>query len=191
MTREVLSSPLAAVPKDDDDDLPVSKPKGKLKPKSRSGASPQMVKLMLGTRAVGVVFGGFVTLVGFMSMVGFITDNIFARLLVALVFVIGIPAFISDRLLKRTNIGGGLPMVVDVFAIVLLGFALLFVAADVVTKGMFAKEGDRYARSGSRTMARVVYYVAGVSPTFPDEKEAAAKAAGSASASASTKGSGK
>jgi hypothetical protein len=174
----------------DDDEILLPKKKAKSGSSSRGAPSPQMAKLMLGTRVVGTVFGGFVTLVGFMAIVGYVTDNFFARLLVALTFVIGLPAFLSDRLLKRTNLGGGLTMVADVFAIVLLGLALMFVAADVVTKGMFAKEGDRYARSGSRTMARIVYYVAGVAPVFPDEKEGAkAPGAASASSSAAPKGS--
>lgn len=170
--------------KDDDDILLPRSKKPKTKASSGRAPSAQMARVMLGTRVVGIAFGGFVTLVGFMSIVGFLTNNFFARLLVALVFVIGLPAFASDRLLKKTSFGGGLTFVADVFAIVLLGLALLFVAADVVTKGMFAKEGDRYARGGSRAMARVVYYLAGVAPTFPDEKEGAA-GAGSASASAS------
>ena len=100
-----------------------------------------------------------------------------------LVVVLGIPVVLLDRIFKKTSLRG-VSVATDVLAIFLLTFALLFVAADVVTKGMYAKEGDRYARSGSRTMARVVYYVAGVAPVFPEEKEAG-KGAGSASASAS------
>ena len=74
-------------------------------------------------------------------------------------------------------------MVADVFAIVLLGVALMLVAADAMTSSLFRHEGDLYAKSGSTTMARIVYFVAGVSPVFPDEKPAP-KPAGSASASA-------
>jgi hypothetical protein len=102
---------------------------------------------------------------------------------------VGLPAFISDRFLKRTNLGGGLAMVADIFAIILLGFALILVAVDFVSTPLLVREGDRYARSGSRTMARFVYYLGGVSPIFPDEKGGAPPGgSGSAAASASASG---
>lgn len=144
-----------------------------------------MLRIMRVARTIGIVLGGFVTLVGMMSVVGFATDNFWVRLIVAVVVVVGFPAFVSDRVLKRTRLGGGAAMVVDLFAIVLLGIALLLVAADVVSKPLLVSEGDRYAKTGSRTMARLTYFLGGVTPTFPDEKPAGAKPAGSSSAAAS------
>ena len=143
-----------------------------------------MLKVIRVVRGIGILLGGFVTLVGFMSIVGLITDNIWVRLLGALVIVIGLPAFLTDRLLRKMK-GGGLGFVADIFAIVLLLFALLLVAADFMSKPLFVREGDRYARSGSKTMARLAYYLGGVSPTFPEP----GAPAGSASASASASGS--
>jgi hypothetical protein len=176
----------------DKDDTPVpSKKKGSKSTASSRGPSPQMARLMLVTRLVGVVIGGFVTVVGVMSLVGLATDNFLARLLVGLVVAIGLPAFIADRLLKRTNMGGGLPMVADVFAIALLGIALVFVSADFVTKPLLIREGDRYARSGSTVTARLVYWMGGVSPLFPADKGAPPAGSASASASASASGSAK
>ena len=172
--------------KDDDDDV-VPKKRAKLTPESSSGPSAPMLRLMRITRAVGILVGGFVALVGFMSLVGIVTDNFVARLVVALVVAIGLPALLSDRLLKKTNMGGGLSMVSDVFAIVLLGIALLFVAAEGLTGPLFTKEGDRYARSGSTTMASIAYFLGGVSPVWPGDKPAA-KPGASASASASAGG---
>ena len=157
--------------------------------KSRS-ASPQMIRLMRVTRAVGVLFGGAVTLVGLMSLVGYATGNFWVRFVVAAIVVIGLPAFVSDRFLKKTNLGGGLTMVTDIFAILLLGIALGLVAADALSKPLLVREGDRYAESGSRTMARFVYFLGGVSPVWPEDKAKAAPAPGvsaSASASASAK----
>lgn len=148
-----------------------------------------MLRVMRIVRLVGVLFGGLVSLVGMMSLVGLVTDSFWARLVVALVVVIGFPAFVSDRLLKRTSRGGGLAMVGDVFAIVLLVIANAFVAVNVASKPLFVREGDRYARSGSRTMARVAYFLGGVSPVFPDEEGAAPAPAASGSASASASGS--
>jgi hypothetical protein len=140
------------------------------------------------TRTVGILLGGFVTLVGMMSIVGFATDNFWARLIVALVIVVGFPAFVSDRVLKRTKLGGGAAMVVDLFAIVLLGIALLLVEADFVSKPLLVSEGDRYAKSGSRGMARLTYFLGGVSPVFPEERPTPATGP-SASASAAPKAS--
>lgn len=145
-----------------------------------------MRKLMRITCAIGIAFGGFVALVGVMAVVGLAISNIWARLIVGLIIVVGLPSFLSDRLLKRTsaNLGtrGSLGMVADTFAIVLLGISLILVAADAMTKSLIAHEGDLYSKAGSPTMARLVYFVAGVSPVFPNEKP---RPPGSASASAS------
>jgi hypothetical protein len=180
----------------DDDEIIVPK-KSKTKPVSgRGGASsgtpgvvsPQMRRLMRITSGVGIALGGFVALVGMMAVVGLVTDNLWARLGVGVVVVVGLPSFLADRMLKRGGstlaTRGGLGLVADVFAIVLLGVALILVSADAITRGLLRHEGDIYARAGSTTMARLVYFVAGVSPVFPFEK-AALKPAGSASASAS------
>ena len=139
------------------------------------------------TTTIGIALGGFVTLVAVMAVVGLAVDNIWARLVVGLLVVVGLPAFLADRMLKRGGstlaTRGGLGMVADVFAIVLLGAALMLIAADSVTSGLLRHEADLYAKHGSTTMARAVYFVAGVSPVFPGEKPAA-PTSGSASASA-------
>jgi hypothetical protein len=183
----------------DEDDIVVPKKSKTAKQSSAGsssgskGASRPMRRLMRITAAIGIALGGFVTLVGVMSVVGLAIENVWARLVVGLLFVIGLPSFLADRLLKRSDATlatrGGLGMVADVFAIVLLGIALVFVAADAVTAKLFAHEGDLYAKHGSTTMARMVYFVAGVSPVFPWEKPGAKPAgSGSASASGSTSG---
>lgn len=173
--------------KEKDDIAVPSKKKGKsLSTGGSKGTSPQMARLMLVTRLVGILLGGFVTIVGLMSIVGLVTDNFLARLLVGLVLAVGLPAFIADRLLKRTSMGGGLPMVIDVFAIALLAIALFFVSAEFMTKPLFIREGDRYARSGSIVTARLVYFIGGVSPLFPSDRAAGAGPAGSGSGSASS-----
>jgi hypothetical protein len=168
--------------------------RSKTAPASSSGSgsrapSPPMRKLMRITCAVGIVLGGFVTLVAVMGVVGFVTDNVWVRLLLGLLVVVGLPAALADRLLKRGEstlaTRGALGMVADVFAIVLLGVALVLVAAGGVTQGLFSREGDRYARSGSTWTARLVYFVAGVSPVFPSDKAGGKDSpAGSGSASA-------
>lgn len=172
------------------DDDPIAPKKRKLTPDSSRGPSGPMLRLMRITRVIGIVSGGFVTLVGLMALVGLVTDSFLVRLVVGLVLAIALPAFLSDRLLKRMSMGGGLSMVADVFAIVLLGVALAFVAAEAITRPLLVREGDRYARSGSSGMARVVYFLAGVSPVFPGDKPATlppASASASASAPAGSK----
>ena len=93
-----------------------------------------------------------------MAVVGLAIENIWARLIVGLLVVVGLPAFLADRLLKRSEstlaTRGGLGMVADVFAIVLLGIALMLVGADAVTSSLFAHEGDLHASTGRPTMAR-------------------------------------
>lgn len=172
----------------DDDEIVIPK-KGKTRPAGPSSGkpSPPMRRLMRITRGIGIALGGFVSLVGMMALVGLATDNFLIRLLAGLVIIVVVPAVLADRLLKRTNMGGGLGMVADIFAILLLGIALFLIGADSVTRGLFTREGDRYARSGSTTMARVAYFFGGVSPVFPSEKPAA-KGAASASASSSASG---
>ena len=182
----------------DEDEIVVPKKSKSAKASSGSGtgtsgaarATPQMRRLMRITAGVGIALGGFVTLTAVMAVVGLAVDNIWARLIVGLLVVVGLPSFLADRMLKRGGstlaTRGGLGMVADVFAIVLLGAALMLIAADSVTSSLFRHEADLYAKHGSTVMARAVYFVAGVSPVFPAEKSAAATSgSGSASASAS------
>ncbi len=138
--------------------------------KSASSDGPKLGRLPGYVRLVGMLVGGLVTLVGMMSVVGLVTDNVWVRLSVALVVVVGFPAFVSDRILKRTGGAGGGARVADIFAICLLALALLLVSAEFISRPLFVREGDRYARSGSRVMARVAYFLGGVSAVFPDEK---------------------
>jgi hypothetical protein len=127
-----------------------------------------MIQLVRVVRVLGVALGGGVTVVGVMSLVGIFTDNLWVRLGVALVLSIALPALAADFFLKRIGKGGSLGVVADTFAIVLLGIAIAFVAGEGITKGPITREGDRYERMGSRTMARVAYFIAGVNPAFPE-----------------------
>lgn len=175
--------------KDDDEILlPKKKKPAASASSSAKGASPQMVRLIRITRVIGLLLGGIVTLVAVMGVVGLVTGNFLARFLVALVLVIGIPALVTDRLMKRTKLAG-LGMVGDIFAIVLLGLALMFVSLEFVSKPLFVGEGNHYSRSGSRGLARFAYWLGGVTPVFPEERGIPRLApTGSASASASPDG---
>jgi hypothetical protein len=165
----------------EDDLLPKKKTSSTAKPVKASSGSAASRKLTAYVRLAGIALGGVVTLVGMMSVVGLVTDNLWARLGVALVLVVGFPAFVSDRILKRTGGKAGVGRVADIFAISLLALALLLVAAPLVSRPLFVREGDGYARAGSRTMARVAYFLGGVSPVWPEERDAGAAPPGSAS----------
>lgn len=180
--------------KDDDDEIVIPKRSTTARSSSASGgsstgASLGMRKLMRVVCGIGIFLGGSVTLVGVMSVVGLVTDNLWARLIIGVLIVFGLPAFLADRLLKRSSstlaTKGGLGMVASVFAIVLLGIALMLVGARDMTGGLLAREGDRYARSGSTFLARTVYFLAGVAPVFPHEKPAGLKANGAVSGTVS------
>lgn len=134
------------------------------------------------TRGIGLVFGGTVTLIAVMGLVGLVTSSILARFLVALLLVIGIPALITDRLLKRLKSGANLGVVFNAFTIILLGFALALVSLEFLSWPLFVGEGDHYARSGSRGMARFAYWLGGVSPVFPEERGLPAQAGADAGA---------
>ena len=191
-----MKSLVQLVAKDEEDEIVVPKRSKSAKASSSSGTStsgggrptPQMRRLMRIATAIGIALGGFISLVAVMAVVGLVVDNIWARLVVGLLLVVGLPSFLADRMLKRSDstlaTRGGIGMVADVFAIVLLGAALMLIAADSVTSSLFRHEADLYAKHGSTTMARAVYFVAGVSPVFPGEKPAAATS-GSSSSSAS------
>jgi hypothetical protein len=66
---------------------------------------------------------------------------------------------------------------------------LLLVEADFVSKPLLVSEGDRYAKSGSRGMARLTYFLGGVSPVFPEERPPGPATSASASSSAAPKAS--
>lgn len=138
--------------------------------RASGGVSAPMLRIIRATRVLGILLGGSVSLVGVMSVVGLVTDNLWVRLVLATLLVVLLPAFVADRLLKRMRIGGGLSVVTDVFAILLLGIALVFVTGEVFSKPLLTREGDRHAMRGARVMARASYFLAGVSPVFPDEK---------------------
>ena len=185
-----MKSLVQLVAKDEEDEIVVPKRSKSAKASSSLGtstsgggrATPQMRRLMRINSAIGIALGGFVSVVAVMAVVGLVVDNFWVRL------VVGLPSFLADRMLKRSDstlaTRGGIGMVADVFAIVLLGAALMLIAADSVTSSLFRHEADLYAKHGSTVMARAVYFVAGVSPVFPGEKPAATPT-GSASASAS------
>jgi hypothetical protein len=142
-------------------------------------------------KGVALVVGGACTLLSLMSVVGIVTSNGVARLVVALILGIGFPAFIADRLLPKDDVKRAPGLTGDVFALVLLGFALVFVAfAHPLTEGLLAREGDRQAVAGNGLVARVAYVLAGVRADEPPAPSAGPAGSAAPSASASAGGDG-
>jgi hypothetical protein len=106
-----------------------------------------------------------------MALVGLLFESFGVRLAGALIVIFGLPAYVARFVLRysRSTLAkpGALAMVADTYALILLSMALALLAADPWTRPMLLREGDAYARAGSHAMSRVVYFVAGVTPSFP------------------------
>lgn len=174
---------------DDDDDLDIKPVKKKvaLKPKSKSPPPRFQVASRI-VRGLALAVGAFVAIVGWMSIIGLVLDNGIVRFVLALLPTAGLGLLLVDRVLKRFNVDDRGGAMVDVYAVFFMVQALLFVVLGGITHGAFTKEGDRYAKSGSRGMARVVYVLGGKNPSFPEDGSDMPAAAPSGSASASDAG---
>jgi hypothetical protein len=142
-------------------------------------------------KLTAIVLGAGCTFVTFASLVGVVTDNAWARGIVALVLSVVVPAFAVDRLLPKG--GSGKPRVGtvgDVIAFVLLAVPLLFIGlGQPVPRPLLVREGDRLAQDGHEIPAHVVYLLAGVRPVDPPPGEAPS-AAPSSSVAPKASGSG-
>jgi hypothetical protein len=128
-------------------------------------------------RAVGIGVGGFLSLLSFMSLVGVATANGWVQVIVALLLTIGVPAFVTDRLLPKDDSIKARGLIGDVFSVTLLGFAFVFCGlAQPLTRTLLVTEGDRFAASGYETLARIAYFFGGVRPEFPSPAPAASGA---------------
>ncbi|MDB4996155.1 MAG: uncharacterized protein JWM74_3587 [Myxococcaceae bacterium] len=130
-------------------------------------------------KAIAIVVGGFGTMVAFMSLVGIVTGNGYARLVIAALLSIGIPAFLTDRFLPKEDPLRALGLPTDVFALFYLGFTFLYVVlCHAGTKSLLVREADRERQAAWVMPARVVYFFAA---TYPVPAPASATPAGKAS----------
>jgi|SRR5579859_7955265 len=139
-------------------------------------------------KGLAIAVGAACTYVSFASLAGIVTGNGWVRLVVGLLFTLGLPALAVDRALpakgsKESRSG----IVVNVVALTLLAIAVLFVGlGQPVTRPLLVREGDRLAEDGHEVPAHVVYLMAGVRPVDAAEAAAAASASASASGAASS-----
>jgi hypothetical protein len=125
-------------------------------------------------RAIAIALGAVCTLVSFASIVGIVTGNGWARLLVALLFTVGVPLAVVDRALPKKDADKTpLSRVADVAAVVLLSVSLAFIGfGEPITRPLLVREGDRLAESGYGVPAHAVYLLAGVRPVDPPSSPA-------------------
>lgn len=119
-------------------------------------------------KIVAIVWGFVATVISLMAAVGLMTENGYARVLIALAVAVLVPLGIADRLLPEGQSKGAGSIVTDVLAVFLLGVALAFTGAAKFTGSLYVREGDRLAAAGYKHLAEVAYLLGGVRPAFPE-----------------------
>jgi hypothetical protein len=119
-------------------------------------------------KTAAIIFGLPLTILSLMSVIGLVTDNFWARSVPALLITLVPPLFLVDRLLPADDVKRARGLPTDVLALCWLGWSLLFVGfGHPLTGGWLVREGDRFTRSGSVTLARLAYWAGGVVPEWP------------------------
>jgi len=120
-----------------------------------------------------------------MSLVGAVTDNGYARVIVAAVVVVGLPLVIADRLLPAHDPTRASGLVSDVCAVTWMLLTFVFAAAaGNATRPLLTREGDRLVTANHGDIARAAYLLAGVRLEGTASPEPTPAPSGSASASA-------
>ncbi|MDC0749237.1 S1C family serine protease [Polyangium mundeleinium] len=147
--------------------MPSPKPTPKPAPRPTSSEPSKGFRVALTLlKIVAIVWGFVATLISLMAVVGAMTENGYARLLIALAVTVIVPLGIADKLLPEGQTKGGASIVTDVLAIAWLGVALAFTGAAKFTGSLYVREGDRLAIAGYKQLAQVAYLLGGVRPTF-------------------------
>lgn len=136
-------------------------------------------------KACALAVGFALTLLSLMALVGSLTPNGWARAGAALVVALVVPAVLTDRLLPEgDDLSKAKGLVGDVFAVVWLGFGVLFVVALAgLSRPMLVREGDRLTASGFATAAKLAYFLGGAAPASPSALPAPSGAPSAAAAS--------
>lgn len=104
-----------------------------------------------------------------MSVMGLFTENLWARLAGALVVGIAVPAIVADRALPD-DVSKSRGTVSDVFAMVWMGFAVLFsVVAISFTDGMLRSESGRLVNDGWNNTSKLAAWLAGPETSTNDQ----------------------
>jgi len=118
--------------------------------------------VLLILKLVAIAWGFVATMISLMAAVGALTENGYARVLVALAVTLVVPLGIADRLLPEGDPKAAGGIVTDVLAVFLLGFGLAFTGAARFTGKLYVAEGDRLSSEGYGALAEVAYLLGGV-----------------------------
>src|SRR5215472_719684 len=108
-------------------------------------------------KAISIAVGFIVTVVALMAIVGALTANGWVRTLVAIVVALAVPAIIADRVRPKDDYIGGMGLPSDIFALILLGFAVLFIAVPSKGRALLLREADRETQAGAGPFAKLPY----------------------------------
>src|SRR5262249_7614273 len=136
-------------------------------PLSSSPRPPPSGNLLVAYRALkagAMVVGLPSTVVFLMALIGGVAENGYARVVGALIVAIVLPLLVADRMLPEHDPTRARGLVGDVCAVTWMLLAVVLAgAANVSTRSLLAREGDRLVQGGHDGIARAAYFLAGVS----------------------------
>jgi hypothetical protein len=141
-------------------------------------------------KLAAIVLGLPAAMLCLMSLIGAFSENIYVRVLGALLVLLAVPLFVADRLLPDDP-RRGRGLITDVLAVAWL-LTAFFVAAvgGEATKPLLTREGDRLVRGGYLKIATFCYFLGGVSATIPAAPQPTPQPTGAASATSATSATG-
>jgi hypothetical protein len=119
-------------------------------------------------KVVAIVVGFPVTTLCLMIVVGRFAPSFNARAAAAIAITLAVPAITAWALRPHEDPLGAVGMPSEVYAVLLLGFAVVFVVAlQGRTRGLLLREGDRALCEGQSEMARAAWWLGGVKASSP------------------------
>ena len=117
-------------------------------------------------KVLAIIVGFPITTVCLMAIVGRFTGSFNVRAAVAVAVALAVPGIFSWAFLPKHDplVAVGMPS--ETYALLLLGFAVVFVVAlHPRTAPLLIREGDRDACVGFREVARAAWLLGGVKPS--------------------------
>ena len=127
---------------------------------------PGPVRVVFGLLKTACILAGLpLTMICVMAMVGAVVDNIWVRLVAAVVVGLVLPLVLVDRVLPEDRARArGLPT--DLLAVFYVAIPLVVAgAAHGFSSGLLAREGDRLVGAGWAEVGKVSYWLARVQTT--------------------------